>query len=512
MTLAAAEPEFAALSVEAAVPLLEVRGIGKHFGAVTALRGVSFDVRPGEVHALVGENGAGKSTLLSIMNGLQRPDDGELFLLGQRTALRGPLQARRSGLALVHQELALCPNLTVAENLFLGNELRNAIGRVDREAMHRRSAVLLQRMGARIAPQRKVSDLTLSERQLVEICKALASNPRVLVLDEPTASLTNEHVHVLLETLNRLRAEGLGIVYVSHRLEEVLTIADRITVLRDGQVAARFEAREASEETLIRAMVGRDLGHRFPPRVAPVIGAKLIEAVRLGLRGRYRDINFSVHAGEVVGIAGLMGCERESVIRTLFGMHVPDEGEIRVHGRTARFADSADAIGAGIAYLPADRKAEGLVLGMSVYDNLALGTLDTLSRLGLMSKRRQREQGDALIERLRIKAPAPQRGVVNLSGGNQQKVVLGKWISRGADVWIVEEPTRGVDVGGKPQIWEALHRIAQEGKAILVVSSELPELMGICDRIVVMSRGRITGEFGREAFDADAIARCAVAA
>jgi ribose transport system ATP-binding protein len=499
------------VTVPAPLPLLEVRGVGKRFGAVTALHDVSFDVRPGEVHALVGENGAGKSTLLSIMNGLQRPDDGELLLLGERTTLTGPLQARRNGLALVHQELALCPNLTVAENLFLGQEPRNWSGRIARGVMQRESLELLRRMRADIAPERKVSDLSLSERQLVEICKALVGRPRVLVLDEPTASLTNEHVSMLLETIGRLRAEGLGIVYVSHRLEEVMAIADRVTVLRDGQVAARFDAAEADEERLIRAMVGRDLEHRFPARHAPERGARMIEAAGLGLHGRFRDVSLSAHAGEIVGIAGLMGCERESVIRTLFGLHAPDQGEIRVRGKPVRFANAGDAIDAGIAYLPADRKAEGLVLGMSVYDNLSLGTLPSLSRFGLLSRRRQRSRGDELIERLQIKAPEPERAVVNLSGGNQQKVVLGKWLSRGADVWLIEEPTRGVDVGGKSQIWEALHRVSREGKAIIVVSSELPELMGICDRIAVMSRGRVTGEFDRAAFDADAIARCAVA-
>lgn len=496
----------------AATPLLEVRGIGKRFGAVVALHDVSFDVQPGEVHALVGENGAGKSTLLAIVNGLQQPDDGELFLMGQPARLAGPFEARRCGLALVHQELALCPNMTVAENLFLGQEPRNAFGKVDTAAMHRRCAELLARLGANISSHRRASELSLSERQLVEICKALASEPRVLVLDEPTASLTDEHVTLLLKTVARLRTEGLGIVYVSHRLEEVIRIANRITVLRDGRVTARFGTDEANEQKLIRAMVGRDLGQRFPPRHAPAPGEKLIEASRLGLRGRYRDIDLTVHAGEIVGIAGLMGCERESLIRTLFGLHVPDEGQLKVRGQIVRFTSAGDAIEAGIAYLPADRKAEGLVLGMSVYDNLALGSLPRLSRAGILSKRKQRAQGRILIEQLQIKAPAPQRGVGNLSGGNQQKVVFGKWIARGADIWIVEEPTRGVDVGGKQHIWEALHRLSRDGKAILVVSSELPELMGMCDRIAVMSRGRITGEFERANFDADAIARCAVAA
>lgn len=491
--------------------LLELRGIGKRFGDAVALHDVRFDVRPGEIHALVGENGAGKSTLLAIMNGLLRPDDGELLLQGRSAQLNGPLNAHRQGLALVHQELALCPNLTVAENLFLGKEPRDRLGRIQVREMHARSVAVLERLGARIAPQAQAGDLSLSERQLVEIAKALASAPRVLVLDEPTASLTNEHVQTLLATLQRLRNEGLGIVYVSHRLEEVLAIADRTTVLRDGRVVARFAAGEADEDGLIRAMVGRELDNRFAQRPARRLGERLIETRQLGLRGRFREVDLAVRAGEVVGIAGLMGCERESVIRSLFGLHQPDAGEIRVRGRAVRFGDAHDAIQAGVAYLPADRKSEGLVLGMSVYDNLCLSSFARLSRWGWLSRRRQLAQSRAAMERLQIKALAPQRGVVNLSGGNQQKVVLGKWMARGADVWIVEEPTRGVDVGGKQHIWDALLGLADEGKAVLLVSSELPELMGLCDRILVMSRGKVTGAFERLQFDADAIARCAVA-
>lgn len=501
-----------ATSAAAGALLLEVSDIHKRFGAVAALQGVSFDVRAGEVHALVGENGAGKSTLLSIMNGLQNADQGELRLGGAPCTLDGPLAARRSGLALVHQELALCANLTVAENIFLGNEPCSAFGAVDMPAMEARSRVLLDAMQVQIDPRTLVASLSLSERQLVEICKALAGAPRVLVLDEPTASLTDVHVQTLLAMIRRLRDQGLGIVYVSHRLEEVLAISDRITVLRDGAVAARFPAVEADEQRLVRAMVGRELGERFPPRDAPAPGAVLLKVDGLGVQGRFQDVSFELRAGEIVGIAGLLGCERETVIRSLFGLHAPSAGHIHVDGAPRRFAQPADAIDAGIAYLPADRKAEGLVLGMSVHDNLALTTLPAISRFGLISRRRRNAGTSALIRRLQIKARDPDRGVVNLSGGNQQKVVLGKWIARAARVWIVEEPTRGVDVGGKPQIWEALLAASREGKAILMVSSELPELMGICDRILVMSRGRLTGEFARAHFDAAEIAHRAVAA
>lgn len=493
-------------------PLLEVSGIHKQFGSVVALAQVSFDIRAGEVHALVGENGAGKSTLLAIMNGLQRPDRGEMRLDGVALALDGPAEARNHGVVLVHQELALCPNMTVAENIFLGNEPRSRLGNIDTLQMEERARQLLSTMNVAIDCRAYVSSLGLSQQQLVEICKALASKPRLLILDEPTASLTSEHVDTLLAMLNRLRAAGLGIVYVSHRLEEVLRIADRITVLRDGKSVAHFGARGTTPEQLVQAMVGRELGERFPPRRANPPGALLLEVDRLGAKGRFSDVSLDLREGEIVGIAGLLGCERESVIRALFGLQRVDDGEIRIGGIVRKLTTPRRAVACGLAYLPADRKAEGLVPAMSLHDNLALTTLRRLTRAGLVSRRRRDLLSLGLIERLAIKAKDPNRGVVNLSGGNQQKVVLGKWLARDARLFVVEEPTRGVDVGGKPQIWEALQSVTDEGKGILLVSSELPELMALCDRIVVMSRGRVTGRFARADFDAEAIAHCAVSA
>ncbi|MGS0897211.1 sugar ABC transporter ATP-binding protein [Burkholderia stagnalis] len=493
-------------------PILEVAGIRKQFGSVVALDHVSFDVRAGEVHALVGENGAGKSTLLSIMNGLQRPNEGDMRLDGAPLAIDSPLAARRQGIALVHQEIALCPNMTVAENIFLGNEPRSRTGNIDTTAMDARARELLDAMRVPIEPGAMVSSLSLSQQQLVEICKALATRPRLLILDEPTASLTSEHVDTLLETCERLRATGLGIVYVSHRLEEVLRIADRITVLRDGRSVVHFGERGASIEAIVRAMVGRDLGEHFPERDAPPQGRLLLEVDRLGARGRFDDVSLQVRAGEIVGIAGLLGCEREAVIRALFGLQRVDTGEIRIDGVACRLTTPRRAVRRGLAYLPADRKAEGLVPAMSVHDNLALTTLRRLTQFGLISRRRRDAMSRAMIGRLDIKACDPSRGVVNLSGGNQQKVVLGKWLARDARVFVVEEPTRGVDVGGKPQIWQALQSVTTDGKGVLLVSSELPELMALCDRIVVMSRGRVTGSFTRAEFDAEVIAHCALSA
>ncbi len=495
---------------QSAVPLLSVRGICKSFAGVAALKDVVFDVLPGEVHALVGENGAGKSTLLSIINGLQPPDSGAIEIAGRPVALSTPAVARANRLAMVHQELMLCPNLTVADNIFMSAEPRTFFGKIDRATMERNTRDLLLRVNVYLDPATEVSRLSLAERQIVEICKALAAKPRVLVFDEPTASLADAQVESLLAIIRRLRAEGIGIVYVSHRLREVFAIADRITVLRDGRIIDTRPAREMDEAEVIRLMVGRDLDHQFPPAPERVFGDVLIEADRIGARGEFEDISFAVRAGEIVGIAGLMGCARENVVRALFGIQPIDSGEIRVRGRRRRLGRPGHAIRDGIGYMPADRKKEGLVLGMSVHDNLVLPVLRRVSRAGLLSRLRRRDVADRMVRDLEIRLASSATEVVNLSGGNQQKVVIGKWLAHGGDILLVEEPTRGVDVGAKPQIWAALHGLANAGKAVLLVSSELPELMGVCDRILVMSCGRMTGTFMRDAFSAEAIARCAV--
>ncbi len=493
------------------VPLLEVRGIHKAFRGVVALDEVAFDVLPGEVHALVGENGAGKSTLLSIMNGLQAADAGEIRLSGEPVRLRSPAVARANRLAMVHQELVLCPNMTVAENVFVGAEPLTAFGRIDRRRMEQDTRALLERIGVDLDPAAPVAALSLSQRQIVEICKALAARPRVLVFDEPTASLVEAQVESLLAIIRRLREEGLGIVYVSHRLREVLSIADRVTVLRDGRIIDTLPVAEADEARLIRLMVGRDLVDQFPAPRIRVDGPPLLEVDKLGVDGAFADVSFSIRGGEILGIAGLMGCAREVVVRSLFGLDPADRGEIRVRGQRQRIASPRQAIAAGIGYMPADRKKEGLVLEMAVQDNLVLPVLPRVARSGLLSRRRRRTLVDDMIGRLQIRLGDPATEVANLSGGNQQKVVIGKWLAREGDILLVEEPTRGVDVGAKPQIWAALDDLAARGKAILLVSSELPELMGVCDRIVVMSCGRVTGCFARPDFSAEEIARCAVA-
>jgi ribose transport system ATP-binding protein len=491
-------------------PLLEVHAIRKSFPGVVALADVSFDVLPGEVHALVGENGAGKSTLLAIMNGLQAPDSGEIRREGRPIQLRNPSVARANRLALVHQELVLCPNLTVAENILLGQEPKSRFGRSDRKAMHQAARRILETIHVDLDPARLTGELSLNEQQIVEICRALASNPEVLVFDEPTASLNDDQVGHLLAIIRKLRAKGLGIVYVSHRLSEVLDIADRITVLRDGRVIETLEAQQASEARLIKLMVGRD---QVPSQIAHAprqLGDVMLEAKSIGAAGLFDDVSLAIRSGEILGIAGLLGCQREAVVRALFGSQPITRGEICVQQRPRKFRSPGEAIKAGLGFLPADRKREGLVLPMSVGDNIALTLLSRLASFGFMRSRRRNRLAQDLIRTLAAKVSGPAQPAVELSGGNQQKIVIAKWIARGGDIFLIEDPTRGVDVGAKPQIWRAVHELAGKGKAILLVTSELQELMDVSDRIIVMSRGRVTGHFTRPEFSVESIARCAV--
>lgn len=491
-------------------PLLEVKAIRKSYPGVVALADVSFDVLPGEVHALVGENGAGKSTLLSIMNGLQAPDSGEIRREGRPITLRDPSVARANRLALVHQELVLCPNLTVAENILLGQEPRDRLGRNNRKAMHQEARRILATIHVDLDPSRLTGDLSLNEQQIVEICRALASDPQVLVFDEPTASLNDEQVGHLLAIIRKLKAKGLGIVYVSHRLAEVLNVADRITVLRDGRVIETLTAAEASETMLIKSMVGRDHAPSQIEHGPRELGNLMLEARSIGTGNLFDDVSFEIRSGEILGIAGLLGCQREAVVRALFGSLPIERGEIRVKGKKRRFRAPREAIAAGFGFLPADRKKEGLVLPMSVGDNIALAMLSRLASVGLMRSKKKNRVAQDLIRSLAAKVTGTSQPAMELSGGNQQKIVIAKWMARGGDIFLIEDPTRGVDVGAKPQIWRAVHELAEQGRAILLVTSELQELMDVCDRIIVMSRGRVTGHFTRPQFSVENIARCAV--
>jgi len=484
--------------------ILIASGITKRYPGVVALDGVDLEVRAGEVHALVGENGAGKSTLVKVIAGVEQPDTGEMRLLDEPFAPKGASDALRAGVQVVHQELALLPYLTIAENLFL-QRLPRRFGIVDRRAADRRARALLDDVGLDLSPRTKVEHLGIAQMQLVEIAKALSAECRLLVMDEPTATLTPHETTALFRILRRLTASGVGVVYISHHLEEVFETAQRVTVLRNGRRVATHPIREVSTADLVREMVGRDLAHEYPPVAAHPLGDELLNVDRLKLTPISPELSLTVRAGEVVGVAGLVGSGRTEMVRAIFGADPVSAGTIRVRGRVRRMRHPLDAVRAGISLLTEDRKSQGLVLDLSIAANVSLADLRAVGRYGLMRRAVETRLAERMTAQLHIKAASTQQHVRALSGGNQQKVVLGRWLAADADLLIVDEPTRGIDVGARYEIHQLLRQLAESGKAVLVVSSDLPELLGICDRLLVMSRGRLVGELQRDEFDAERV-------
>jgi rhamnose transport system ATP-binding protein len=471
--------------------LLELRGVTKSFGAVRALRGVDFDVRPGEVHALVGENGAGKSTLVKIITGAHAPDTGTVAIAGHPLERADPLLARRLGVAPIYQQPTLFPELTVAENLAFGLETGGAWRRIDWRERRQRAATLLARVGATVDPDAEAGSLRMAEQQLVEIARALGAQARVIIMDEPTASLAETEAERLLTLVSELRAAGTGIVYISHRLPEVLRIADRVTVLRDGALVETRGAAGLTRADLIRAMVGRDLEAVFPKRAVP------IGEVALSVRGLacaasgVHDVDLDVRAGEIVGLAGLVGSGRTELARTLFGLTPATSGEVRVRGALLHLRSPAEAIRAGLAYVPEDRRRHGVIPEMSVSANATLAVMRALRSGPFLDAAREREVAGTFVARFAIKAPSLETPVAHLSGGNQQKVALARWLATRPAVLILDEPTQGVDVGAKAEIHRLVVDLAAEGLAILMISSEMPEILGMSDRIAVMRAGTI---------------------
>ncbi len=490
---------------------LEMRNISKRFPGVLALDGVSFNVRSGEVHALVGQNGAGKSTLMSILSGAQFPDDGEMLLDGQPIIIDGPLSARRQGIAIVHQEFALCPNMTVAENVFVGREPCGRFGVTDKKEMRRQTAALLQQVQVDIDPDEFVENLGVSEWQVVEICKALAGDPKFVIMDEPTAALNDSQVKDLLDVIRRLRDSGHGIIYISHKLSEVLEIATRVTVLRDGKLAETLNNEGVTETDLVEAMIGSTFERQYQHDEHKVIDTPILELRGVENKPLLRDITLDLHQGEILGLTGILGSGCQELVRALFGIEEITSGDIVLDGRTVTIAKPRDAVRYGIGYIPADRKYEGLLLSLSTLDNASMAVIDRLSSFGLFKFRRRRAMCAQLIDRLDIKVPNPDAEVRTLSGGNQQKILIAKWLSRDCKILLFDEPTRGVDVNAKAQIWEIINELAGQGTAVLVVSSELPELMQACDRIMVMRKGRIIDEFARRNFNETKISTRAAA-
>ena len=483
--------------------LLEIDGLTKRYGATLALDGASFDLRPGEVHAVVGENGAGKSTLLNILSGVVRPDAGTIRIAGREAAIAGPRAAQALGIGTVFQELSLVGGVSVAENIFLGRAPTRA-GLVRWASLNRAARRLLEPLGLAIDPRTRVDELPVGQRQLVEIAKALSLDARILLLDEPTSALGPAEIEHLFAVVRDLRARGIGIVYISHHMREVFALADRITTLRDGR-HVRTQARTATDpDAVVRQMVGREVAAAGTGAVRPP-GAVLLEAKSLGRAGAFAGVDLTLRAGEIVGLAGLMGAGRSELARTLAGVDVPDAGRLLVDGRPVRLGGIADAVRHGIAYVPAERKDEGLFLESPVADNVIAATLPRFARLGLLDRRARDRAAEAVVRELRIKAAGVRQPVGRLSGGNQQKVLLGRWLLTPPRVLIVDEPTRGIDVAAKAEVHARLGSLAARGTAILVVSSDLPELLGLCDRVVVMHLGGISGELPRAEADEERI-------
>jgi rhamnose transport system ATP-binding protein len=480
-----------------APPLLRLTGLVKHYGAVRALRGVSFDLHPGEVHALVGENGAGKSTLIKIITGAEQADSGTLRIAGRDVPHIDPASARALGLAAIYQQPSLFPHLTVAENIALSLEPGGAWRPIDWKRRREAAAAMLARVGATIDPWRTVETLSMPEQQIVEIAKAIGANARIVVMDEPTASLTTQEVERLFQVIGRLRESQVGVIYISHRLEEIFAVADRITVLRDGLTVDTRAAAAVERGELIRLMVGREISTVFP-KEAIEIGGPVLEIAGLtsavaGIQG----VTLTVRRGEILGIAGLVGSGRTELARTLFGLTPAEAGTIRLNGTTLRIGSPADAIRARIAYVPEDRRQHGVVLDMSIAANTTLASLDAVSRRGLIDRGRERASAQEYVDRLRIKTPSVLAETGTLSGGNQQKVALARWLSTSPAVIILDEPTQGVDVGSKAEIHALMQMLAARGLAIMRISSELPEILGMSDRIAVMHRGTIRGVLDR---------------
>lgn len=479
--------------VESSEPhaLLQMSGIEKSFPGVRALRDVSLKLHRGEVLALMGENGAGKSTLIKTLGGAHQPDAGEISIDGRPVDLSSPTAAIAAGIGVIYQEFNLIPALTASENIFLGRERTGLF--VARGEERQRAAALFERLGVQVPLDVPCGKLSVAQQQLVEIAKVLSQEVRILVMDEPSAALTPQEVEKLFAIIGELKSQGIGIIYISHRLDEVFEIADTITVLRDGQYVGDAPADAMTRREMIEMMVGRSIENEFP-KVAATIGEIRLSVSGLSSGAAVRDVSFDVHAGEVLGLTGLVGAGRTELVRLIFGADAYEKGQVHLDGNRLRLKSPREAIHAGICLLTEDRKSQGLILDRSVRENFGLPNLSQFSRLGLINQRRERSLFAGFVDSLRIRIPSQEQPAKHLSGGNQQKVVLAKWLQQNAEVLIFDEPTRGIDVGSKHEIYQLINRLAAQGKAIIMISSELPEVLGMSDRILVMHEGRLTGE------------------
>jgi rhamnose transport system ATP-binding protein len=486
-------------------PLLAVRDIEKAFPGVRALSGVSFEVKAGEAHALLGENGAGKSTLIKIISGVYQPDSGAILIDGRKTRFSTPEDAKRAGVATIYQELLLFPELSVAENIFLGHAPRAGMGRIDWRVMRTKAEALLDSLEIDdLAADQMVGALSVGNRQRVEILRALSHDARVLIMDEPTAALTESDVTRLFDIVRRLKGRGVGIVYISHRLDEIFAIADRVTVLRDGAYVGARQVADTNAAELVQMMVGRRIDNLFPKITVP-IGAPVLEARDIVREPMTKSVSLTVRAGEIVGLAGLVGSGRSELAQTLFGITPAEAGEIQLAGEKVRIESPESARAKGIAYVPEDRGLQGLVRPMSVLHNFSLAALGAFSRAGFIDRAAERRMAEDGVRRFGVRTGSVDEIAGRLSGGNQQKIVLGKWLANNPKLLILDEPTRGIDVGAKAEIHRLMGELTAAGVAILMISSELPEVLGMSDRVLVMREGRLVAEFDRAEATSEAV-------
>lgn len=484
--------------------IVSMKGICKSFGDVQVLKDVSLEVGAGEVHALVGENGAGKSTLMKILTGVYSRDAGEIFVDGRLADIRKIRDSEHLGIAIIHQELNMLPEMSLTDNLFLGHEIRNAAGFLNLKAMKIQAREALGRLGLETDPGVKARELTVGQLQLVEIARALMRNAQLIVMDEPTSALTDREIERLFEAIQGLKAQGVSFVYISHRMEELFALCDRVTVMRDGCTVGEKAMADTTFDELVTLMVGRDIGERFPRRTSQP-GDVIFQAEGLSQEGKFKNVSFELRQGEVLGFAGLMGSGRTEIMHALFGSTALKEGTIRLNGKPVSIPSPKAAMELGIAFVTEDRKKEGLFLDFSVAYNLASANLKALSNRGIVDRTKTKAYVNESIRSFRVKTASAELSIRHLSGGNQQKVILAKWLGRRPQVLILDEPTRGVDVGAKREIYEMIDQLAAQGMGIIMVSSELPEILGLCDRAVVMHEGRLTGILDHQDFSQEKI-------
>ena len=488
--------------------LLEMKGIQKSFYGNQVLHAVDFSLEKGSVHALMGENGAGKSTLMNILVGIHKRDGGTVKIEGEEVEIDSPAVAQKMGIAMIHQELSSVVEMSVAENIYLGREpVRH--GFIDYRQMYKQTGELLEMLHIKLNPRAKMGSLRVADQQLVEIAKAVSQDARILIMDEPTSSITDREVENLYKIIRDLQKRGTGIVYISHKMDEVYEITDKITILRDGESIATWETKEATNGMVVKAMVGRELTEQYPKREAH-IGEPILELKGLTRAGEFEDINLTLHKGEILGLVGLVGAGRTELMQALFGLTRLEKGEIILKGQKVELKKPSDAIRQGIAYVTEDRKGEGLVLPMSIAHNTTLPSMKEFSSKVFIRSGAEKKRTNEILSELKVKMASPRLAVKNLSGGNQQKVVLAKWMMKDPDVIIFDEPTRGIDVGAKAEIYKLMNEFVAKGKAVIMISSEMPEAMGMSDRILVISNHRLSGELSREEFSQDVIMKMAM--